>query len=122
MTTMVNVRKRRHQFRFRSSMSYISWDVCIHCRYNNRLIIVCIIWFCMLILHKSTTSTLPHFIPRLWQPIRNWKSYSELGKSQPSLFTSVINLTVDAEKFVVDFFKHKILNNLIPKNLLGRAN
>jgi len=42
--------------------------------------------------------------------------------TQPCLFTSVIKLTVDAEQFVVDFFKHKILNTLIPKNLLGREN
>jgi len=34
----------------------------------------------------------------------------------------VIKLTVDGEQFVVDFFKHKILNTLIPKNLLGREN
>jgi len=41
---------------------------------------------------------------------------------QSSLFTSVMKLTVDAEKFVVDLFKHKILNTLIPKKLLGREN
>jgi len=35
---------------------------------------------------------------------------------------SVIKLTVDAEDFVVDFFKHKILNTLVPKHLLGREN
>jgi len=42
--------------------------------------------------------------------------------TQPRLFTSVIKLPVDEEKFVVDFFKHKILNTLIPTNLLGREN
>jgi len=35
----------------------------------------------MLVLHKITTSTVPHIIPRTWQPIRNRKAYSELGKA-----------------------------------------
>jgi len=42
--------------------------------------------------------------------------------TQPSLFTSVIKLAVDAEQFVVDFFKLKILNTLIAQSVLGREN